>query len=327
MKENRRRIFRQILILLILFPICLISTGMIYFGSTVFRSQIPLLQLIDGNSTIEPTLILKSEPITNPGVLDLEVPSTVRLFMILGSDFRPQSGFRTDVIMLVAVDSLSGKVSLVSFPRDLWVSIPGYYEERINTAMQLGGFQLFANMMQANFGIYPTQFAMIDMEGFLKIIDELGGVSFETEYYTADACDSSLEVDRWCEVGPGFVDFNSDWALWYVRARYNSSDFDRMRRTQEVVGAVANKLIQPQGWLKLPALMSIYESELESNITPSNLLTAARFAIGFDGTEDIRHFSIGPNEATNWTTTQGASVLIPNIPAIQAILQEALTFD
>jgi hypothetical protein len=90
---------------------------------------------------------------------------------------------------------------------------------------------------------------------------------------------------------------------------------------------VANKLITPQGLLKLPALMSIYENEVESNITPSNFLSAARFTIGFNASEDIRHFSIGPNEATNWTTNQGASVLIPNIPAIQAILQEALTFD
>jgi LCP family protein required for cell wall assembly len=325
MKKKRNRLFGQLLLLGLLFVICLGATVMIYLGATVFRSQLPFFRLIDGGS---PAVVETGpEPATFPGVIDQAVRPTTRLYMILGSDFRPQAGFRTDVIVLMAVDSLSGKVSLVSFPRDLWVTIPGYYEQRINTVMQVGGFPLLANTMQANFGVYPTEYAMINMEGFLKVIDVLGGVEFETEYYTADACDSSLDPDRWCEVGPGMVSLDSDWALWYVRARYNSSDFDRMRRTQEVVQAVMKKSMSPAGLLKMPALMSIYESEVESNISPNELLPMIRLALGFNISEDVRHYSIGPNEATGWTTADGASVLIPNTAAIQAILRAALNFE
>jgi LCP family protein required for cell wall assembly len=298
---------------------------MIYLGTTVFRSQLPLFQLIDGESTIYAPI--NPEPLTNPGVYDLQEPANIQLYMILGSDYRPESGYRTDILMLMAVDSITGKISLVSFPRDLWVTIPGFGEERINTVMQIGGFQLLADTMQANFGVYPTQFAMIDMEGFIKIIDELGGISFVTDVATADACDGSMEPDRWCEIEPGEVTLDSTWALWYVRARYNSSDFDRMRRTQEVVSAVVDTIASPRGLIKLPRLIQIYDEEVVTNINPDNILPMARLAAGFDSSEDIRTYSIGPNEATNWWTAQGAAVLIPNTPAIQLILESALNFE
>lgn len=325
MANSRHKLIRQLVLLIILILILITAGSMIYLGATIFRSQIPLFQLIDGDtgtiSTMDP------EPTPYSGVVDLTANPSVRLYLILGSDYRPESGYRTDVIMLVALDTLTGKVSLVSFPRDLWVTIPGYGENRLNTVMQLGGFQLMANTLQMNFGVYPTGYALIDMDGFLQVIDVLGGVEIETEYATADACDGSLEEDRWCEVGPGTFTLDSDWALWYVRARYNSSDFDRMRRTQEVVQAVMKRVIGPSGLLKLPTLMKIYQTEVESNVSTDSLLPLLRLAIGFDSDEDIRHFSIGANQVTSWTTSSGASVLLPDTGAIQAILQEALSFD
>ena len=326
MYKNNHGLFRQVVILIICAIALSIAFLMIRASRTVFRSQIPFFQLIDHQDENVGPMKVGPEPASFPGVIDLTPSPTTRLYMILGSDFRPDSGFRTDVIMLVAVDSLSGKVNLVSFPRDLWVTIPGYFEERINAVMQVGGFQLLANTLQTNFGIYPTNYVMVNMEGFLDIIDILGGITFETEYQTADACDSSLEADRWCEVGPGKVTLDKDWALWYARARYNSSDFDRLRRTQEVVQAVAKKIISPAGWLKWPALMDVYASDVESSLSPDELLPFIRFAFGFDPDEDIQHYSIGPNEATGYTTANGAQVLLPNVPLIQSILQEALSF-
>lgn len=325
MKKNKGKIIGQLFLLIVLLIVCLISSTMIFLGTTVFRSQLPIFQLIDSETVILQSIDAK--PPVNPGVEEISIPASIRLYMVLGSDYRPESGFRTDILMLVALDTLSGKISMVSFPRDLWVSIPGYGEQRINTVVQMGGFSLLADTMQTNFGVYPTQFAMINMEGFLQVIDELGGVTVTTDQYTADACDSSLDPDRWCEVGPGEVTLNSDWALWYVRARYNSSDFDRMRRTQEVVGAIMDKILSPKGLLELPALVDIYDTEVESNITPAQLFPLVRIGLGFNSSEDIRRFSVGPNEATGWTTSGGASVLLPNTPAIQAILKEALTFE
>ena len=332
MNKKRQRLLKQSVLLTFLLIICVISSGMIYLGSTIFRSQLPFFQLIDGEPSLSSDTNNPDEgtdlfPIENPESNVMEDDSDVRLYMLLGSDYRPESGFRTDTLILVALNRSSNKASIISFPRDLWVAIPGYGEQRINTVMQLGGFPLLADTLQYNFGVYPTQYAMIDMEGFLEIIDVLGGIEFTTEFMTADACDGSLDPDGWCEVGPGLVSLDSDWALWYVRARYNSSDFERMRRTQEVIGAVLNKVLSPAGMVKMPALLSIYESEVESNISPNQILPMVRLAVGFNFDEDVRRYNIGRNETTSWTTAQGAAVLLPNIAAIQALLQEALTFE
>lgn len=328
MEKAHKRSFRQIFTIIISALAFIIALFMIHAARTVFRSQIPLFQLIDRVDNPVMVVEVGSKPAPFGGVMDLTPASTTKLIMILGSDYRPESGYRTDVLMLVAVDSLSGKVSLVSFPRDLWVMIPeGYYEQRINAVMQIGGFQLLANTLQSNFGIYPTEYVMINMAGFLEVINVLGGVTVETEFQTADACDSSLDPDRWCEVGPGEVKLDKDWALWYVRARYNSSDFDRLRRTQEVVQAVVMKVISPAGWIKWPALMDVYASEVESNLSPGDILPLIRFMVGFDPETDILRYSIGPNEAVGTTTTEGAQVLIPNIQKIQSILQSAVLFE
>jgi len=322
-KNNRRR--NQLIFLSFLFVICILSSSMIFIGATVFRNQLPFFQLFDGKDVAN--IQMQPAPIPNPGVVNIESPSAANLYVVLGSDYRPESGFRTDTILLVAVDSHSGKASVVSFPRDLWVSIPGFGEGRINTIMQIGGFPLFANTLQTNFGVYPTQYVMIDMAGFSQVIDTLGGISFKTESYTADACDGVLDPDRWCEVGPGTVSLDSELALWYVRARYNSNDFDRMRRTQEVVKAVFRKVATPTGMLKIPQLMGIYESGVESNIHPNELSPLARFGLGFNLEDDVRWYVIGSDLVTSWTTAGGASVLLPNTPAIQAVLHEVLTFE
>ena len=322
MKKNR--LIKQLILLSFLMIIFVVAVGMIYLGSTIFRAQLPFFQLIDQANT--DVLQIGPKPTPYDGVMDFDTEPSVDLYMVLGSDYRPQSGFRTDILMLIALEKKSGQVSIVSFPRDLWVSIPGYGEGRINTVMQLGGFQLLSDTMQVNFGVYPTQYAMIDMEGFLQVIDVLGGITFVTDSYTADGCDGSLDPDGWCEIGPGSVALDSQWALWYVRARYNSSDFDRMRRTQEVVKAVFDKAVSPAGILHLNDLMQIYETEVESNITPNQLLSLTRLGLNFDSSQDIRRFTIGPSEVTSWTTPDGGAVLLPNIQAIQTILSEALNF-
>jgi len=325
MRDNKNKLAKQIVLISFLLVIFGFSVGMIYLGGTVFRSQLPFFQLIDSKN--EESIILGPEPTPNPGVIDFESGPSVSLYMVLGSDYRPQAGFRTDILLLIAMDKNSGKMSFVSFPRDLWVSIPGYGEQRINTVMQLGGFQLLAETLQSNFGVYPTQYAMIDMEGFLHVIDVLGGITFTTESYTADACETSLDPDRWCELGPGTVTLDRQWALWYVRARYNSSDFDRMRRTQEVVQAVIDKVISPTGMLKIGELTRIYDTEVESNINPDQLLPLTQLSLNFDSSQDIRRFTIGPDQVTSWQTPNGGAVLLPNTEAIQAILQEALNFE
>ncbi len=76
--------------------------------------------------------------------------------LVIGSDYRPSSGYRTDVMMLVSIHTDEGTVSVVSFPRDLYVTIPGWMDQRINTAFPHGGFSLLAETLSYNFGVKPV---------------------------------------------------------------------------------------------------------------------------------------------------------------------------
>jgi anionic cell wall polymer biosynthesis LytR-Cps2A-Psr (LCP) family protein len=100
-----------------------------------------------------------------------------------------------------------------------------------------------------------------------------------------------------------------------------------MRRTQEVAKAIFNKVMTPAGLLKIPQIVGVFDSSVESNLSSDELLPLARFGMGFDLDEDVRWYIIGQNEVTSWMTPGGAAVLLPNTPAIQAILQDALIFE
>jgi len=94
-----------------------------------------------------------------------------------------------------------------------------------------------------------------------------------------------------------------------------------------VVKAVMKKILSPSGMFKIAPLMRVYNSAVESNISPDNLFPLIRLAIGFDSESDVRHYSIGPNQVVPWMTADGAAVLLPDVAAIQAVLQSALSFE
>ena len=105
-------------------------------------------------------------------------------FLLIGSDRRSGTSFRTDTMVIAILRPNEGQVSLISIPRDLWVSIPGWENQRINTAYQHGisvdypggGPGLLKDTIQYNLGIRIDHTAMVDFDGFRQIVDTLGGV-------------------------------------------------------------------------------------------------------------------------------------------------------
>lgn len=251
-------------------------------------------------------------------------PEDTISILILGSDWRPNAGFRTDVIILTIVNIRTGAVSMVSFPRDLYVDIPGVGQQRINTSQQFGGFALTQATFQNNFGIKPEHYVMTNFQGFVNIIDRLGGIEVETARNLTDTCKLPQAVNGYCSVGPGRVYMNGETALWYVRSRYSSSDFDRTRRAQEVMLAVFKKLMSLDALSKAPQLYQEFRSNVETDIPLDLALKLAGFAPGLvSNPERINRFAIGPSDVWHYTTDTGAQVLIPIQERVQAILYEA----
>jgi len=213
---------------------------------------------------------------------------------------------------------------VVSFSRDLYVTIPGWQMNRINTAHMVGGFELLAETFKANFGIRPDLYLMVDFSGFRAVIESLGGIDVQVEKFFEDQCDHTLSINSHCFVYPGVEHMDADWALWYARARYSTNDFDRARRAQEVVQAIFNRIISLDMITKVPEMYDLYTQYVETNVGLGDILAYLPLAYSVRDGSNINRYVVGQEHVTNWITGEGAMVLIPDYYAIQNILAEAL---
>ncbi|MBG0788617.1 MAG: LCP family protein [Anaerolineaceae bacterium] len=256
----------------------------------------------------------------------LEKPEGQINILLLGSDIRPNDGgFRTDVIMWVSLNPADEYVSIISFPRDLFVSIPGWGSNRINTAFQYGGFELLADTFEVNFGIRPDYYVMVDFNGFKTVINDLGGIDVNAAYNLSDTCATWINASGYCSVGPGWVHMNGEVALWYARSRYSTSDIDRARRAQEVGEAIFNRMVSLDALVRAPELYNAYVNYVQTDIGLSEVVSLLPFASKINDNRDIRNYVVNYNYAYDWTTTAGAQVLVPDYYAIESLLIEALS--
>jgi polyisoprenyl-teichoic acid--peptidoglycan teichoic acid transferase len=261
-------------------------------------------------------------------------------FLLLGSDKRPgQTYFRTDTIIIAAVRPASGQVTLISVPRDLYVYIPTIGMDRVNAAYEYGemhqyvggGAALLKDTILYNLGIRIDHLAIVDFDGFRRIVDTLGGLDVPvfcsyTDWHLIDPGYDPENEDNWAlyTVGPGVVHMDGDLALWYARSRKKSSDFDRGRRSQEVLRALYTRALQTDAISKIPQLYKDFSSSVITDLGLDGILELAPLALHLNNA-DIRSYYIGRDAVTGWMTAGGASVLLPNAPVVQSLLQQALS--
>lgn len=262
-------------------------------------------------------------------------------FLLIGSDRRSTTGStRTDTMVVAILRPNEGQVSLISIPRDLWVSIPGGYENnRINTAYQVGistgypggGPALLKETIQYNLGIRIDHTAMVDFDGFRKIVDTLGGVDVPvscsyTDWKLIDPSYNPEVEANWYlhTVEPGVIHMDGDLALWYARSRQKSSDFDRGRRQQEVIRALFTQALQTGTLTRIPDLYNDLKDSVETDLGLADILKLSVYAPKMTNA-DIRSYYIRPPIVASWITDGGAYVLSPNQELLQQMLAEALS--
>ncbi len=269
-------------------------------------------------------------PSPTADVLSDEDPSPVDPFpaihgqvriLLLGSDQRPgHADFRTDVFVLLTIKG-DGSVSLISFPRDLYVTIPGVRKDRINTAYEFGGFSLVSETLEYNFGFRPDHFVLTNFNGFMFIIDSLGGVDVNVALTFSD---TRQGYSNGFTVYPGIVHMSGETALWYVRSRKSTSDFDRLRRAQEVLMAIGQKFFTLQGLAHIPELYQVYQSSVVTDLTAEDLLGFIPLLQAVDQNK-IERYSLSPPLVSSWTDpVSGAYLLLPDKPGIRRLLKQVL---
>ncbi len=289
-----------------------------------------------GASTPDP-LLTPDLPIPDP-VDQLHLDKNIVNLLLLGRDTdRTSLSYRTDVMIVVSINKAANSVTLLTIPRDLYVYIPGWTMNRINTAAVHGdstgypggGVALLEQTILYNLGIPIQGWARIDFQGFKSVVDIVGGVDVPVtcamqDWRLKDPTLDQQNPDNWqlYTVTPGMQHMDGDLALWYARSRERSSDYDRSRRQHQVLRALFEQALNLQLITKVPQLYAQYVQIVDTDISLGDLLQFVPMAANLQNAR-IKSRFIGRAQVTSWVTPEGADVLLPNREAIAALTAEA----
>ncbi|MCL7454310.1 MAG: LCP family protein [Anaerolineae bacterium] len=237
--------------------------------------------------------------------------------VLLGSDKRPRSGaWRTDSMIIVSVDMQKNIVRLLSIPRDLWVYIPGHGYNRINTAdlwgelaKKGGGPDRVKQTIQHNLGIPIHYYVRIDFQGFINIIDTVGGIDVDVDCSLSDI-----------NLSAGIHHMNGKQALRYARSRKSTNDFDRGRRQRKVLMALWDQALTLDIIPKLPQLWRSMANSFQTDLSLEQVINLAYVGAQLKPQRIISR-AIGPSLVQGWITPQGAAVLLPREDRMRAMLE------
>ncbi len=191
--------------------------------------------------------------------------------MLIGSDSMSVGDHgRSDSLLVLSLDIRHKKIKITSLMRDIWVTIPGHGKDRFNAAYAYGGPKLTIETIQGNFGIYIDRYAIVDFDGFSKIIDTLGGIDLEL---TASECAyiNTYSGDKHTLKGSGIKHLTGLQALHYSRDRNSiGSDYDRTTRQRNVIKTVINK-VKTANLGQITEMISTIGPMITTNFKPSEI--------------------------------------------------------
>jgi len=247
---------------------CLVGAGALVYGKNQLDARLQTT-LVDVNTTVAGDIGSTPTPSgTSPGG---ETPSTAvtetfpaadpgaQNFLIVGSDAnacvdanspwagaadpgRENIGSRSDTIMIMRVDPVTRQAAVLSFPRDLWVKIPGRAKSRINSAYIKNDPTLLSQTLYDNFGINVDHYIQVDFCAFKRIVDAVGGVAVP---FKTRVLDKYVGLD----VAAGCHTFSGDEALAYVRSRHLKW-MDENGKTHEDATSDLGRITRQQDFLR-----------------------------------------------------------------------------
>lgn len=199
--------------------------------------------------------------------------------LVLGVDERQNDVGRSNVTCVVTVDPATKNASLLWVPRDSRVNIPGNGWNKIGHAYAYGGPKLSEQTVSNLLGIPIDYYIEINMDGFKKVIDALGGVDINVDkrMYYYDPYDAG-EVDNngLIDLKPGMQHMDGNTTLEYVRFRHDEmGDIGRIERQQKFVKALLADVATPSVITKIPDVLKEANATFKTDIPVSEMLKLA----------------------------------------------------
>ncbi len=337
---------------------CLVGAGALVYGKNQLDGRLQT-SLVEVNTT---TVVGGPTPTAAPGetIAGGEPASTAvaetfppadpgaQNFLIVGSDAnacvdanspwagaadpgRENIGSRSDTVMIMRVDPVTRQAAVLSFPRDLWVKIPGRSKNRINSAYIKNDPTLLQQTLYDNFGVKIDHYIQVDFCAFKRIVEAVGGV---TVPFKTRILDKNVGLD----VAAGCHTFSGDEALAYVRSRHLKW-MDEGGKTHEDGTSDLGRITRQQDFLRrtlsAALLKGLYDPGVARGLIESlqkDIVTEAGFTVNdmlqFAGVlRDVDPGSIRTYQIeTKGMTISGNDVLDPrisgdNMKAILAIFR------
>ena len=235
--------------------------GLVIFGALTTAVVVGVNRTIDREVARIPRIPVTTAPAGPDGANYLIVGSDSRSFVdnaeekaAFGSADQ-ETGNRSDTMMVVHVEPKAGRTLVVSFPRDLWVTIPGIGTQKINASFNQdlgGGPDKVIEALNANFGIEINHYVSVDFVSFQKMVDAIGTVPVYIDRPLVDQFTGFVAVQSGC------YELDGNAALAWVRARhvqyYDASsgrlvddpraDIGRIERQQEFIRRLMGSVVQ-----------------------------------------------------------------------------------
>ncbi|XID92169.1 LCP family protein [Paenibacillaceae bacterium WGS1546] len=246
--------------------------------------------------------------------------------MLMGVDSRGvqnKERSRSDTMIVVSIDPVDKSTHMFSLLRDTYVEIPQRGKNRLNAAVVLGGPLLAMDTVQQLIDLPIHYYVYTDFEGFISLIDELGGIEIDIEKnmrHTDNRDDPRYNI----QLEQGVQHLDGLTALQYVRFRSDAmADFARSERQRKFLAAVADKLQSTTTLLKLPQLLNGIAPYIETNIPPGDMLKLARLGLNLDA-GNLEGIQIPQMGAFRQEIINGMDVLVPDIEKVKGYVKSTL---
>ena len=232
-RTGRSRVRRVLLVAGIVVLVLLIAVGAMYFylDSQLSRSNV----LVD----------YPGRPAAGAGQNWLITGSDSRQGLTRAQERKLHTGFdvsghRSDTVLILHIPSNGGRAVLISLPRDSYVQIPGYGNNKLNAAYSFGGPKLLARTVQDNTGLRIEHYMGIGFGGLVNVVNAVGGVTMCLPGPIHDRA-SGLNLKAGCQT------LNGAQALGYVRVRhaFGSQDLQRVQDQRLFLRALLRKMTSP----------------------------------------------------------------------------------
>ena len=278
--------------------------------------------------TEEPIESMNPEDVTMPDAPAEQITSEENKdnyinIMLVGQDARdPTKRQRSDSMILCTLNKSTGTLTMTSFMRDMYVKIPGYYNQRMNVAYMVGGFDALYDTLEYNFGIEVDKGVAVNFQSFRELINMVGGV--RVDLTAAEVKYLNGKNPRW-NLKEGENLLTGEGALTYARARKigGAGDFDRTNRQRTVITALLGKM-KDMSLIELYNLVDAVLPMIYTDMSNADIVAMAMELAPMLQNLQIVSQRIPIDGGYRMTMINEMSVLLPDLKKNQKFLVETI---